>query len=200
MRHPDIVRRTILALLLLTALPACTDLASPGVFAPGPGREADPLVAGHRLMTAGEYQLALKAYLRAAAREGLTPDVLAAIGTADLRLGRLGQAEGYLRQAVEEDPGYVSAWNNLGVLLMERQDYGEAAEVFRRAYAADNGNSDTIRDNLRLALARMKDPAYSGVAPLGEDTSVATAQRHATDTPLPTTPFHILEASDGPDH
>jgi hypothetical protein len=46
---------------------------------------------------------------------------------------------------------------------MEQREYGEASEVFRRAYAADSGNSDTIRDNLRLALARMEDPFYTGV-------------------------------------
>jgi tetratricopeptide (TPR) repeat protein len=133
-----------------------------------PGREeADPLAAGHRLMSAGEHQLALDAYMRAAAREGLTADTLAAMGSANLRLGRLGQAEDLLRRAVEADPMFVPAWNNLGVLLMEQRKFGEASEVFRRAYAADSGNSDTIRDNLRLALARMEDPFYTGVAGAG---------------------------------
>ena len=36
----------------------------------------------------------------------------------------------------------------------------EAAEVFRRAYALDNGESDAIRDNLRLALAKIENPGY----------------------------------------
>ena len=49
------------------------------------------------------------------------------------------------------------------MLLMEQDKYGEASEVFRRAYAADSGNSDTIRDNLRTALVRMEDPFYTGV-------------------------------------
>jgi tetratricopeptide (TPR) repeat protein len=83
------------------------------------------------------------------------------MGSANLRLGRLNQAENLLRRAVAEDGMFVPAWNNLGVLLMEQRRYGEAAEVFRRAYAADSGNSDTIRDNLRLALARMEDPFYT---------------------------------------
>lgn len=41
---------------------------------------------------------------------------------------------------------------------MEKGNVGEASEVFRRAFAADNGNSDEIRDNLRLALAKLENP------------------------------------------
>lgn len=163
--------RAALAALALAALGACgtgagLNRGAGGVYAPGvaqgrPG--ADPLETGHRLMEAGQHQLALDAYMRAAAREGLTVDTLSAMGTANLRLGRLGQAEDLLRRAVAEDAMFVPAWNNLGVLLMERREYGEASEVFRRAYAADSGSTDTIRDNLRLALARMEDPFYTGL-------------------------------------
>ena len=31
---------------------------------------------------------------------------------------------------------------------------------FRRAYALDNGESDSIRDNLRLALAKLENSDY----------------------------------------
>ena len=58
---------------------------------------------------------------------------------------------------MEEDPTFPPAWNNLGVVLMERGQAGEASEAFRRAYAADNGNSDEIRDNLRFSLANLAD-------------------------------------------
>jgi len=164
----------VFGLAVLAGLAGCGEgdlnRAAGGVYAPGvaPGEGADPLETGHRLMAAGQHQLALDAYMRAAARDGLTPDTLAGMGSANLRLGRLGQAERLLRQAVKEDPYFVPAWNNLGVLLMEQEQYGEASEVFRRAYAADSGNSDTIRNNLRLALARMEDPFYTGVYE-GED-------------------------------
>lgn len=135
---------------------------SDGVYAPGVAGEADidGLLVGHRLMAAGEYELALKAYTRAAAQQGLNVDTLSALGSANLKLGRLGQAETLLRRAVDEDPDFAAAWNNLGVVLMERGQIGEAAEVFRRAYATDNGNSDQIRENLRLALAKRDDPGY----------------------------------------
>lgn len=110
-------------------------------------------------MDAGEYELALKAYYRAAAEQGMNVDTLSAIGSANLKLGRLGQAERILRRATDEDETFVPAWNNLGVVLMERGNYGEAERVFRIAFALDSGQSAEIRDNLRLALAKIENPA-----------------------------------------
>lgn len=139
--------------------------SSDGVFAPGPAGPSniDGLIVGHRLMAAGEYELALKAYNRAAAQQGLNVDTMSAIGSANLMLGRLGQAERWLRRAVEEDPSFPPAWNNLGVILMERGKVSEASEVFRRAFAADNGNSDEIRANLLLALAKLENPGNTEI-------------------------------------
>ena len=125
-----------------------------------PDAPVDGLVVGHRLMAAGEYELALRAYYRAAASRGQTAEVLSAIGSANLRLGRLGQAERQLRRALDLDDRFVPAWNNLGVVLIEKGETGEAARVFRTAFALDSGNSAEIRENLRLALAKMKNPAY----------------------------------------
>jgi Flp pilus assembly protein TadD len=153
----------------LTSLAACQsgglNRSAGGVYAPGVAGESleDPLIIGHRLMAAGEYELALDTYTRAAGEQGLNVDTLSAMGSANLRLGRLGQAETLLRRAVELDESFSPAWNNLGVILMEQGKVSEASEVFRRAYATDNGNSDQIRDNLRLALAKLDDPLYTGV-------------------------------------
>lgn len=121
----------------------------------------DQLIVGHRLMEAGEYELALSAYLRAAGENGMTAETLSSLGSANLRLGRLGQAETLLRRAIEADPEFVPAWNNLGVVLMERGENGEARRVFQQAYALDSGQSDSIRENLRLAIARMENPVYT---------------------------------------
>ncbi len=123
----------------------------------------DGLIVGHRLMQAGEFELALKAYYRSAADHGITVDVLSAIGSANLQLGRLGQAERQLRQALDKDERFVPAWNNLGVVLMEKGDIGEAARVFRIAYGLDSGQSADIRENLRLALARQGNADYDAV-------------------------------------
>ena len=121
----------------------------------------DGLIVGHRLMAAGEYELALKAYYRAAGKQGMNSDIYSALGSANLKLGRLGQAEKLLRKAVESDQKFAPAWNNLGVVLMEKGNLAEARQVFRTAYALDSGESDSIRDNLRLAIAKNEDSTYS---------------------------------------
>ncbi|WP_375259287.1 tetratricopeptide repeat protein [Citreimonas sp.] len=154
------------ALLILAACAAGVP-SHDGVFAPGvdPSAQAeDGLVVGHRLMQAGEYQLALDAFTRAAGQQGLTAEVLVALGTANLALGRLNQAEDLLRRATREDAEWPEAWNNLGVVLIERGQTAEAAAVFRKAFALDNGQSTAIRDNLRLALAKLEDPGYDEAA------------------------------------
>jgi Flp pilus assembly protein TadD len=161
----------VLASLLLAACSSGgLNRSAGGVYAPGVAGQSDidGLIVGHRLMEAGEYQLALDAYTRAAGQQGLNVDTLSALGSANLRLGRLNQAEVLLRRAVAEDADFAPAWNNLGVVLMELGKTGEAAESFRRAFATDNGNSDQIRDNLRLALAKLDNPFYTGVQELDE--------------------------------
>lgn len=159
--------RAGIALAFLAACDTAGGLGPSGVggFAPA-GRPTgetavDGLIVGHRLMEAGEYELALKAYHRAAAEQGVNVDVLSAIGSANLQLGRLGQAEQILRRATEIDETFPPAWNNLGVVLMEQRKYGEASRVFRLAFALDSGQSAEIRENLRLALAKLEDPEYS---------------------------------------
>ncbi len=132
------------------------------------GEAVDGLIVGHRLMEAGEYELALKAYYRAAAEEGATIDTLSAIGSANLALGRLGQAERMLRLALEEDPTFVPAMNNLGVVLMERDKVGEAKIVFQQAFAQDSGQTDSIRENLILAIAATEATVYDPVETEGE--------------------------------
>lgn len=153
--------------LILPLLAACTLAGGLGASDPvrAPGYDArkegvDGLLVGHRLMEAGEYELALKSYLRAAAQHGMNVDVLSALGSANLQLGRLGQAEQLLRRAVDEDPSFVPALNNLGVVLMERGKYGEARVVFQQAFQVDSGQTDSIRENLRLAIAQTENAVY----------------------------------------
>lgn len=133
-------------------------------FAPGVDRVrngVDGLLVGHRLMAAKEYELALKAYLRAASQQGATVDVLSAIGSANLALGRLGQAEQILRRAIEVDPNFVPAQNNLGVVLLEARKLGEARAAFQRAYALDSGKTEAIRENLKQAIAASEKTIYA---------------------------------------
>ncbi|MBK1636941.1 tetratricopeptide repeat protein [Rhodovulum adriaticum] len=131
-----------------------------GATGPQAPAATDPLETGHRLMAVGEYEAALTDYYRAAAERGLTAEVLTAIGSANLNLGRLGQAERHLRRAAETDETFVPAWNNLGVVLIEQGRIAEARRVFQVAYGLDRGESDEIRENLQLAIAKSENPAY----------------------------------------
>lgn len=152
------------ALLAGCASTGLRPLAAGGTYAPTgidpDGASVDGLIVGHRLMETGEFELALRAYMRAAAEQGMTVDTLSALGSANLRLGRLGQAERLLRQAISADETFVPAWNNLGVVLIEQGNIGEAERVFRTAFALDSGESVDIRNNLRYALARLEHSAY----------------------------------------
>ncbi len=148
--------------MVIAMVASCTetglnnDLDAPGIDPAGVG--ADEIAVGNRLMAAGEYELALDSFTRAALDQGMTAQILTSMGTANLGLRRLGQAETLLRRAVKDGSDWPVAWNNLGVVLMEQGEYPEASQVFKRAYALDNGESDAIRDNLRLALAKMENP------------------------------------------
>ena len=44
---------------------------------------------------------------------------------------------------------------------MEQGETVEAVQVFRKAFALNNGESTQIRDNLLLALAKTENPAYT---------------------------------------
>lgn len=150
------------AIRLWTAWMAITLLAgcAEGPFGTG-SNGAEELAIGHQLMQNGAYEAALESFTKAALQKGLTPDILSAMGTANLGLGRLGQAETLLRDALKNDPTHTETWNNLGVVLVEKGDVGEAVQVFKRAYALDNGESDSIRNNLRLALAKRDNASYA---------------------------------------
>lgn len=158
------MKRAGAVILGILMLAGCAERNLPdNPYAPGvssSGTAVDGAIVGHRLIRAGEHEMAIKAFSRAALDDGLTPEILIGLGSANLGLGRLGQAEELLRQAVEADGSSPEAWNNLGVVLMEKGELAEASQVFRRAYALDNGQSDSIRDNLRLALAKLEDSYY----------------------------------------
>ncbi|MEO0990713.1 MAG: tetratricopeptide repeat protein [Pseudomonadota bacterium] len=157
------IARFLTGAAVIAALAACEPTADE-TFAPGVDQSEngiDGLIVGHRLMAAGEYELALEAYYRAGNEQGLTVDVMSAIGSANLRLGRLGQAEAALREAIRIDETFVPAWNNLGVTLYEQSKFAEAERIFETAFKLDSGASAAIRDNLALAGEKVKNPGYT---------------------------------------
>ena len=154
--------RQLAALIAFGILSACgtqkIDTSQSGPFAPGVNQRAravDGIEVGHRLIAAGEFELAIRAFNRAALdRGGIDAEILSGLGSANLGLGRLGQAETLLRRATSEHEAWPEIYNNLGVVLMERGKTSEAIQIFRKAFAMDDGESTLIRDNLRLAIAK----------------------------------------------
>jgi Flp pilus assembly protein TadD len=161
--------QAMLVATLTFGLAACNaggfSASKDGVFAPGVDKRkeaVDGVEVGHRLIEAGEHELALRSFSRAAlANGGVNAEILSGFGTANLGLGRLGEAERLLRRAADRDDAYAEIWNNLGVVLMEKDKTVEAVQVFRKAFALSNGESTQIRDNLRLALAKTENSTYS---------------------------------------
>ncbi len=135
---------------------ALTGDTLPPAGAPDINEVVDGLTVGHRLMAAGEYELALKSYTREISDQGLTADILSAIGSANLKLGRLKQAEQFLERSTEKDPNFVPAWNNLGVVQTSLGDFVGAHQSFRAAFALDNGASEEIWQNLLLAINNLE--------------------------------------------
>ena len=125
------------------------------------GQSVDGMTVGDRLMEAGEYELAINAYRRSAAEDGIMAETLSAMGSANLRLGRLHQAKTLLDRALELDDQSVSAWNNLGVVLMNLNEANQARAAFRVAFGLDNGDSDLIRENLILSEKLIREQAIA---------------------------------------
>lgn len=186
---PTPFRKILTAITALAVVASCgpetPDTVSP--WAPGVdhrGQAEDGLEVGHRLMAANEYDLALEAFTRAALEHGLTGEILSSMGTANLGMGRLGQAEILLRRAVKAEPDWPEAMNNLGVVLMEQGKYAEAEQVLRRAFALDNGESDPIRENLRLALVNLENSANT----VGQNQEYELVQRGRGNVLIRSTP------------
>ncbi len=66
---------------------------------------------------------------------------------------------------------------------MEKGQIAEAARIFRLAYGLDNANSDRIRENLRLALAKLENPGYTAT----DNDDLSLVRRGAGDYLLLTT-------------
>ena len=178
--------RALPALLLSVTIAACgtggIDASQTGPFAPGIDRRAEAVSGvevGHRLISAGEFELAIRAFNRAALNQGLNAEILSGLGTANLGLGRLNQAEQILRRATTEFDPYPETLNNLGVVLMERGETAEAVQIFRRAFALDDGESTLIRDNLRKAIAKSENSV--NLQPNEDDNQFKLVRRGSSD-------------------
>jgi tetratricopeptide (TPR) repeat protein len=73
------------------------------------------------------------AFLRALDLKPNDPYCIANLSVCEVELGRLDVADGLSRNAVELDPSSAIAWSNLGVVLEQKDCYGEAIAAFEKA-------------------------------------------------------------------
>lgn len=132
----------LLAPLALAALTAC---------APPPSAQAtDQMALGVKLMQADQPTMALAAFNRALAEE-VTADRLTAAAAAYHALGRSKEARRLLEAAIDRDPNFALARNNLGILHFEAGRLPVAVEELSRAYALTEGRDPAVARNLDMA-------------------------------------------------
>lgn len=59
------------------------------------------------------------------------------LGVCRLQLGDVPGAQEAFRHATRHDEKFVNAWNNLGMLLLQQEQFGEAGACFEQGIAAD---------------------------------------------------------------
>ena len=65
-----------------------------------------------------------------------------------------------LSNVLEEAEGYLGVVQRAAAAISSLA-FGEARAVFQKAFALDSGNSEEIRQNLRLAIARTDNSVYA---------------------------------------
>ncbi|MGY5853099.1 MAG: tetratricopeptide repeat protein, partial [Candidatus Thorarchaeota archaeon] len=81
------------------------------------------------------------------------------LGRALKSLGRLSEAESYLRRAVSLNPGTLEPWEDLGNILFSQKEYGPAIEVLKEA-TNRYPESASMRGLYAICLHRLGD--YTG--------------------------------------
>lgn len=146
---------------ILVAAGVVAACAPPVDFGAEQGPEAPASVEiGSRLLAASEAEMALDAFLRLIAEEGVSAPALNGVGAAYYRMGRPGDARRFFRSAVELDPNDAEARNNLGVTLYDEGEYEAALFEFERAFALTSGQDQKVLTNIgmtELALAGRRD-------------------------------------------
>jgi len=71
-----------------------------------------------------------------------------------LAQGRLDDAHGWAREAIRQDPTFLSAYNTLGVIYLRHGDALPAERVFRHVLGREPANTRTLA-NLAQALSQM---------------------------------------------
>ncbi|SET67565.1 tetratricopeptide repeat protein [Oceanicella actignis] len=148
--------RALCAALAAAALAGCAPAPGPTARAAAspaiPPQGVGAAEHGLRLLAEGQAEPALKAFRLAMAQEGATPRVLAGLGVATLRLGRVRQARRIFARGVELYPDDAMLRNNLGATLFDLGDYAGARRQFEAAFALTDGARGDIAANAAIAM------------------------------------------------
>ena len=109
------------------------------------------------LLRVPEADSAVAVLLRAGTLAPRRGDVQRLLSLAYQQKGLSSEAEMAARRAVELAPGDVDNWNQLGVVLVELEQYGQAEQVFYAALKADAQNAITIKNLGVLNLYHNRD-------------------------------------------
>jgi len=158
-------RRTVFGVLLAGALAGCTASGAKDPFAEGMGRDPTPRtlhMMSRLLDEQGKYAQAEYVLTRVIDE---SPSYMPAyIELAELmqRQGRLEEAASVLERAAGHAPRDPVPRNNLGVIRLEQQRFGAAAESFAAAREADPREARYLSNHaLALALAGREDDAIA---------------------------------------
>ena len=131
----------------------CAQPGSQAQTAPA-GASSSGLSAGDigvRLIAANQNEMAVDAYARQIAAEGVSAEAFTGLGVAYHRLGRPKFAIKYFRGAIDLDPNLAVARNNLGVALYAQGEITAALSEFERAFALTGGLDPAVRTNIGIA-------------------------------------------------
>lgn len=118
-----------------------------------PRTQDESLRAAVSLESEGKYAEAASQYREMLERYKGTPLVWTNLGNAQMQLGQTKDAESSFRKALELEPGFRDALNNLAWLLYQQKRYGEAESLARQAVAQNGPDSYLVLDTLARILA-----------------------------------------------
>jgi predicted Zn-dependent protease len=76
------------------------------------------------------------------------------LGNEYLKVGDAAKAAGYLRDAVDKDPGYSAAWKLLGRALIETGNAPEALAAYRSGIVAAQNKGDKQAEKEMTVFAK----------------------------------------------
>ncbi|HEV8434489.1 MAG TPA: tetratricopeptide repeat protein [Thermoanaerobaculia bacterium] len=118
-----------------------------------PRTEDESLRAAVSLESEGKYTEAAAQYRDLLDHYKRTPLVWTNLGNAQMQLGQTHDAETSFRKALELEPSFRDALNNLAWLLYQEKHYDEAEAMARKAVAQNGPDSYLVLDTLARILA-----------------------------------------------